>query len=134
MNGQKAKVGYFSDSGRHPTADMSYASLAFIHAFPVSGYHPTRNIFAPIKPIKGSGQDRLYFKGVLKEYVQLDSRITAEDVLDTIGKDYREKVYHVFGNTALLEVTSNPTPLIDQDKLRQNLGYRTTINYTLRKN
>ena len=131
LNEQRAEIGYFQDSGTHTLANMSYASLAFIHAFPEQGYHPTRNIFAPIKPIKGSRQDSTYFKGVLKGYVQLDSPVSAHDVLDTIGREYQQRVDHVFGNTALLVVTSNPTPMVDTSELRDHLGYKTTLHYTL---
>jgi hypothetical protein len=136
LHDQRSRIGYWADSGTHSTANMSYASLAFIHAYPVQGKHPERNIFAPVKPFVGGGssQDSEFFKRLLKQYVKFDSRYTAENLLDTIGKDYTQRVDNVFGNTALLYTTQggNPTPLIDSSELKDHLGYRTTINYTLK--
>ena len=132
LNEQKAEIGYFQGSGDHPTADMNYATLAFIHAFPIKDYHPTRNIFSPIKPMVGSSKDAIPIKKLLQRYLKWNTTLGAEDVLDEIGKEWTQKGKDVFGNTALLEVTSNLTPLIDDGHLKKAFGYRTTLNYTVR--
>lgn len=133
LNEQKASIGYFEDSGRHTLANMGYASLAYIHEFPVSGKHPYRPVIGQIKPmIKGGKQQRDFFKSLLYNYIKLDSKRNVEYVLETIGKRYTQQARYVFGNAALLEVTLNPTPLVDTGELEANIGYRTTFNYTLR--
>lgn len=132
LNEQKASIGYFEDSGIHTLANMGYASLAFIHAFPRNGYHHTRNWLEHTKPIKNFRQDSLIFKTILNSYIRLDSRIQVEDVLEHIGRVWQQKGKEVLGNSAILITSNNPTPLVDTGELRDNLGYRTTFNYTLR--
>ena len=111
---------------------MGYASLAFVHAFPRNGYHQTRNWLDFAKPMKGSGADKQIFKTILNSYIRLDSRIEAKDVLEHIGLVWHEKAKQVLGNSALLYVSNNPTPLLDTGELRDHMGFRTSINYTLR--
>ncbi len=130
LHGQKAKIGYFTDSGQHETANMSYGSLAFLHAFPENGYHHTRNWLDHTKPFKHDTQASKFFKELLHSYIKKGSRVTVEKVLDKIGTKWMQKGKEVFGNTALMQ---GPNALLDTQELRDNLGFKTTINYTLRK-
>jgi hypothetical protein len=132
LHGKKVEVGFFSDSGEHTLANMSYASLAFIHAFPQGGYHHTRNWLEHTKPIKGDRGNKLILKKLLNSYIKLDSKIEVSDVLDHMGKVWAQKGREVFGNSAIFIVSNNPTPLVDTGELKRNLGYKTTLNYTLR--
>lgn len=133
LNEQKAKIGYFQDSGTHTLANMSYASLAFIHEFPELGKHEYRPVIGQIKPmLKGGGEQRNFFKRLLKKYISLKANFDVEYVLSSIGQEYTEKAHNVFGNSSLLIVTNNPTPLVDTGELERNFGYRTSFNYTLR--
>lgn len=132
LHEQKASIGYFDDSGTHTLANMKYASLAYIHEFPVNGKHEYRPVIGQIKPFRGDGKQKNILKTILNSYIKLDSRITTEDVLEHIGRVWHQKGKQVFGNTALLIVTNNPTPLIDTGELKDNFGYRTSFDYTLR--
>lgn len=132
LHDQKASIGYFSDSGTHTLANMSYASLAFIHEFPVNGKHEYRPIIGQIKPFKGESSQRQILKTILGSFIKLDSRLNVEDVLEHIGRVWQQRGKDVFGNTALLVVTNNPTPLVDTGELKDNFGYRTSFDYTLR--
>lgn len=132
LHEQKASIGYFQDSGTHTLADMSYASLAFIHEFPELGYHAWRPVIGKIKPFRGDGAKKKYFKSLLKDYIQLDSRYEVEDVLTSIGRKYMQEGKFIFGNSSMLIVTNNPTPLYDTGELSKNFGFKTSINYTLR--
>lgn len=134
LHGQKAQMGYFKDSGTHTLANMSYASLAFIHEFPENGYHEYRPVIGQVKPmISGGRAQKVFYKNILKSYIQLGSRVTVDELLQGIGRKYMQDARGVFGNSALLVVTNNPTPLVDTGELEANIGYKTSINYTLRK-
>lgn len=112
---------------------MSYASLAYIHEFPELGKHEYRPVIGQIKPmLKGGKKQTDFFRRLLKDYVCLTKDIKINSVLDEIGQAYTQKAHHVFGNTALLVVTNNPTPLVDTGELEKNIGYKTSFNYTLR--
>ena len=137
LNEQSTKIGYFKEQGMHPTADMPYASLAYIHA----NAHefrlpfPTRDVFSPIKPVVGGYPAQAkFFKNLLKRHLQIKTTYTLENLLDDIGKKYRDDGKNIFGNTAYLEVTGNPTPLIDQGYLKDAFAYKTSFNYTVRGN
>lgn len=133
LDEQKASIGYFQDSGTHTLANMSYASLAYIHEFPELGKHEYRPVIGQIKPmLKGGKKQTDFFRRLLKDYVCLTKDIKINSVLDEIGQAYTQKAHHVFGNTALLVVTNNPTPLVDTGELEKNIGYKTSFNYTLR--
>lgn len=132
LHEQKASIGYFSDSGKHTLANMSYASLAFIHEFPELGYHAWRPVIGKIKPFRGDGANKKFFKSLLQDYVQIDSRYEVEDILTSIGRKYMQSGKFIFGNSSMLIVTNNPTPLYDTGELSDNFGFKTSFNYTLR--
>lgn len=135
LHGQSTKIGYFKEQGLHPNADMPYASLAYIHAnaHEFGLPFPTRDIFAPIKPVVGGypAQSK-FFKNLLKRHIQLKTSYTLENLLDDIGKKYRDDGKNIFGNTAYLEQTSNPTPLIDEGDLKKAFAYKTSFNYVIK--
>lgn len=135
LQGQSASIGYFKEQGLHPTADMPYASLAYIHANGHEFGFPTRNIFATLKPIVGGYpvQTR-FFRTLFKNYLQIKSSYTLENLLDDIGRRYRDDGKNIFGNSAFLTVTNNPTPLIDEGYLQDAFAYKTTFNYKVRAN
>lgn len=130
LHGQSASIGYFKEQGLHPTADMPYASLAYIHANGHEFGYPTRDIFKHLKPVIGGYPTQTrFFRRLLKEYIQVKSSYTLENLLDDIGKRYRDDGKNIFGNTAFLTQTSNPTPLIDEGHLQNAFAYKTTFNY-----
>ena len=132
LHNQKAEIGYFKESGTHTLANMSYASLAFIHEFPESGYHARRPVIGKIKPFRGDGMNRKFIKSLLKAYVSLKSQYKVEDVLTSIGRKWMQDGKYIFGNASMLIVTNNPTPLYDTGELSDNFGFRTSFNYTIR--
>lgn len=130
LNKQSVSIGYFKEQGLHPTADMPYASLAYIHAHGHEFGYPTRAIFPHMKPVVGSYPEQSrFFRNLLKNYVKVKSSYTLENLLDDVGRKYRQDGKNVFGNTALLPVTNNPTPLIDEGYLKDAFAYKTTFNY-----
>jgi len=135
LNNQSAKIGYFKEQGLHPTADMPYASLAYIHAnaHEFGLPFPSRDIFKHMKPVVGGYPAQAkFFKSLLKSYVQIKTSYTLENLLDDIGKKYRQDGKSVFGNTALLTTTANPTPLIDEGFLKDAFAYKTSFNYKVK--
>ena len=135
LHGQSTSIGYFKEQGLHPTADMPYASLAYIHAHGHEFGYPTRDIFKHMKPVIGGYPlQAKFFRNLLKSYVQIKSSYTLENLLDDIGKRYRDDGKNIFGNTAFLEQTSNPTPLVDEGFLKDAFAYKTTFNYKVRPN
>lgn len=132
LHDQKAEIGYFKESGDHSLADMSYASLAYIHEFPELGYHAWRPVIGKIKPYKGMGVNRKFLKSLLQDYIRLDSKYLVEDVINSVGRKWMQDGKYIFGNATMLVVTNNPTPLYDTGELSDNFGFRTTLNYTIR--
>lgn len=135
LHGQSTKIGYFKEQGLHPTADMPYASLAYIHAnaHEFGLPFPTRDVFSPIKPVIGGYPvQSKFFKNILKSYVQIKTSYTLENLLDDIGKKYRDDGKNIFGNTAFLVTTSNPTPLVDEGFLKDAFAYKTSFNYIIK--
>lgn len=132
LHDQKAQIGYFQESGTHTLANMSYASLAYIHEFPEMGYHAWRPVIGKIKPMKGMGMNRKFLQSLLKDYIQFGSKYTVKDVLSSIGRKWMQEGKYIFGNSSMLVVTNNPTPLYDTGELSDNFGYRTSIDYTIR--
>lgn len=132
LHGEQAKIGFFAGSGFHGPANMNYASLAFIHAFPINGYHQTRNWLDEVKPIRGERRNKVFFGDLLKQYISLKSTFTVEDVLDSIGAAWRQKADYVFGNAMILDNSWSSTPLVETGRLKRALSYKTSINYTLR--
>ena len=133
MNDQKASVGWFQDSGYHKPAEMSYASLAYLHAFPSeTSPHKTRDVLGYIKPFKGEGRNRIFFKEILRKYIALKATFEVEDVLSAIGAAWKQKGSYVFGNASILDHSWSSTPLVETGRLERSFGFRTSINYTLR--
>ncbi len=134
LHEKSAEIGYFPDSGQHPRAEMDFASLAYLHAFPKDGYHHTRNWLEHTKPVKGLKDDSDILGHVLGKYLKLDSELKANDVLDHIGKAYTQKAKDVFDNmTMLIKGYYLVSSIDDGGDLRDAVGYKTTIDYTLRR-
>ena len=132
LNNQQAQIGWFKDSGKHNLADMSYASLAYIHEFPANGKHKYRPVLGQIKPMPNEGRNKIFFKELLRKYVQPKASFKIEDVLDSIGRAWKQKGSYVFGNAQLLDSSWSSTPLVETGRLERSLGFKTTLNYTLR--
>ena len=96
------------------------------------GYHAWRPVIGKIKPFRGEGHNNKFFKTLLQDYISLGSKYQVSDVLDSIGRKWMQQGKYVFGNSSLLIVTNNPTPLYDTGELSDNFGFRTSFNYTLR--
>lgn len=134
LNKQSVSIGYFKEQGLHPYAGsgITYASLAYIHAHGHEFGYPTRNIFPHIKPVVGGfPQQSRFFGNLIKNYVQVKSSYTLENLLDDVGRKYQQDGKSVFGNTALLDDAggSNPDPLINEGHLKDAFAYKTTFNY-----
>jgi len=128
LHNKSVSIGYFKDQRAHKQADMPYANLLFIHAFGLVDGAPVRDVMSNIKPFLGGGEQQSnFFKDLLKRYFKKGSRYTAQEFLSDIGQSYRDKGKAVFGNPNLLEVTNNPTPLLDTKELRDNFAYKTSI-------
>lgn len=132
LHERSVSIGYFKEQGLHRAANMSYANLLYIHAFGLVAGAPVRDVISNIKPfINGGGDQKLFFSGLLKEYFKKGSRVRVNEVLDSIGRKYMQDGKAVFGNPTILQVTNNPTPLIDTSELRDNFAYKTSISMTV---
>jgi len=128
LHDKSVSIGYFKEQGLHRSANMPYANLLYIHAFGLVDGAPVRDVMSNIKPfINGGADQKNFFANILKEYFKKGSRMRASAVLDTIGRKYMQDGKAVFGNPTMLEVTNNPTPLIDTKELRDNFAYKTSI-------
>ena len=132
LNNQQAEIGYFEDSGQHTLAKMSYAALAYLHEFPIKGKHPIRPVLGQIAPMQGEASNRVFFKSLLQDYVRIGSKYKVEDVLTSVGRKWTQKGKYIFGNSSMLIVTKNPTPLYDTGELSDNFGFKTSLNYKIR--
>ena len=126
IHNQSVSIGYFKEQGLHKDSDMPYANLLYIHAFGLVYGAPSRDIMSKIKPmLQGGASQKKFFKDVLKDYFK--NKISSTQVFSRIGEKYRDDGRNVFGNPTMLEVTNNPTPLIDTGDLKNNFAYKTSI-------
>ena len=110
--------------------NMTFANLAFIHAnadvFKVD--FPKRDVIAPIKPIVGGALNQTkFFKGIFKKYLDVSTTYSMNNALKEIGRKDMQDGKGIFGNSAYLVVTKNPTPLIDEGELMDHFGYKTSL-------
>lgn len=129
LHNQSASIGYFKEQGLHKDSNMPYASLLYIHAYGYVDGAPVRDVLGNIKPFLGGGANqKQFFLNILKDYFKKGSRVTVGQVMDRIGRKYMEDGKNVFGNPTILEVTNNPTPLVDTSDLKDHFAYRTSID------
>lgn len=118
--------GYFSSQQDHQSG-IPYAEIMNIHEY---GFHgnPSR----PVRQItfKFVSNDKRKRTSDLKDYFYWDKPLS--EVLDGIGWKVTATAYDVFGDSGLLAVTSNPTPLVDTSELRNAWSWNTSLNNFLK--
>ena len=134
LDNKRVDVGYPSNASgvgawddRH---NMTFANLAFIHAnadaLKVS--FPKRDVFAPIKPVVGGSLNQTkFFCNIFKNYLNVKTTYSINNALNDIGRKYMQDGKGIFGNSAYLKVTKNPTPLVDEGELMDHFGYKTSM-------
>lgn len=128
--GDYAEVGWFGEQGPHEGTTMTFAEMAEYHASghdwvtPRPMLHIALELFAQKQP-------REVAKAITR-YLLSPTQINLDLIIETIGKEYWNTVKLVIGNPAYLEVTDNPTPLLDTGQLEKHTAYRTNKNRTLR--
>lgn len=139
---QSAQIGYFAESGIHPSG-LSFANLYAIHAFSAPSVNiPRRDplgdtfeIWEPLnKDIKLKMDLKTYFSNIKSK----TPRIKAQQIMENLMGRYVVKVRDVFGDTGKLESNSaftqwlkelagvNPpnNPLVWTSSLKNNLSYK----------
>lgn len=135
---EKIEVGYF-DGEIHQGSGMPLATLMALHESGV----PSENI--PSRPVFAIGYEellpsrnkdtKLYIKNIVGQVGRMDNNV------NILGEHYRDWLKAIFGDVGVLESNSQRTqaekgrddPLVDEGELRDNLGYRTTSNKTVKK-
>lgn len=123
LNDLKLKAGYFSDSGMHSTANMSYAQLMSLHEFGIDV--PERPAIQIAGHLLFLGQNK-DFKQAAKNLVgQVGKKNKNENIL---GEILKNQIHDIFGDPTKLQPNSRDkgrnTPLIDTEELLDNLGYK----------
>lgn len=111
-------------------SNMTFANLAFIHANAdvLNVSFPKRDVMSPIKPIVGGTLNQTkFFCGIFKNYLNVKTTYSMNNALNDIGRKYTQDGKGIFGNSAYLVVTKNPTPLIDEGELMDHFGYKTSL-------
>ena len=142
LNNLKIDVGYFSDSGQHSTAEMSYSELmAFHEGGGVNQYGHS----VPARPLMSEAVFELEESGkkvMMSEYKNLFGQVGRINFnADALGDKMVVLSRELFGDTYLFEDNAPSTiakkgknsPLEDTGELRDNLGYKTTENRSVRK-
>ena len=126
----KLQVGHFSDQGYHPTAKddannrMTYVDLMrYHHNGNESVYpRPVIDILSTIRaPSLDSGRYKRYLQQWTKEIPTIQNN---KALLEGFGKNLVEDEQNIFGDTSVLELGSNPTPLIDTGELKKAVTYK----------
>lgn len=132
LNESCVEAGWFSESGQHPTADMSFVDLASIYEF---GFPPSRKR-QPLMYIEREFRKHMD-KGIqekLSGYIK--GEVKLEDLLDCIGDDLNETAYDVIGSNPPLKKfrnSNNPdTPLVDTGALADAFSWKTTAGDSLK--
>ena len=134
LDNKRVDVGYPSNATGFGAWDdrnnMTFANLAFIHANAdaLNVSFPKRDVFAPIKPVVGGSLNQTkFFCNIFKNYLNVKTAYSINNALNDIGRKYMQDGKGIFGNSAYLKVTKNPTPLIDESELMDHFGYKTSM-------
>lgn len=125
-----AKVGWFSEDGKHPTADMTYPELAIYHATGSEGV-PIRDVLQVAKVFFKPEKYKVIRAAIVK-YVVTGTEEAHKDVIKALGAAFWVECHDTIG-TSRLHVESNPTPLVDTSELKDHLSYRTSKDPTLKR-
>lgn len=123
------ELGWFSEQGKHPTANMTYPELGFYHAVGMNGVIPRDilGVFSFEEFDTGGGLDRLL------PLILNNPNDNVQDTLDRIGKRFTRKIKKVFGSSSLHPTPHNPNPMIETGALRRAVRYKTSANNILKK-
>lgn len=136
---EKIEVGYF-DGEIHQGSEMPLATLMALHESGV----PTNN--TPSRPVFAIGYEELlpsrnkhtalYVKNIFGQVGMMPKNV------NILGEHYRDWLKAIFGDIGVLESNSPSTqamkdgrdePLVDEGELRDNLGYKSTSDKTVKK-
>lgn len=90
LSGKSIKSGYFSDQGKHPTAGINYADLAYLHAKGTDMFPPRDIRLDALEDLKGYN-----FTPLLNKY--LYKKMPLDSVLDTFAFRLEDTAQSKFG-------------------------------------
>ena len=138
---QSAQIGYFAESGTHPSG-LDYPTLYAIHAYGspsanIPRRDPLGDTFEIWEPLNKDVKLKIDLKTYFSNIKSNTPRIKAQQVVANLMGRYVVKVRDVFGDTGKLESNSAFTqwlkeknglepnsPLIWSGELRDNLSYK----------
>lgn len=122
-NGEYAEAGWFREQGQHPTADMSYPELAQYHANGDNGVTPRPALDIAIRHYRQTREPSI--GKAIMAYMENPSEDNLANISDVMGETLKDKIKWVIGNPSVLDVTNNPTPLLDSGALHDHVAHRT---------
>jgi len=142
LDSQKVEVGHFKGEV-HSTADMSYVELMQIHHVGRPGSFPPRPVLDVLKfrnrDLLGQGE----IKRAMKKWVRGDMKPEdTKELLNTYGRYLRNSEKAIFGKPLALSANApstvikkggRNTPLVDTSELKDNVGFRTSLNKAIKK-
>jgi hypothetical protein len=117
-------AGYFDSQGEHPTAGMSFVELIRIHELGL-GFTEQRPMRHIVNKVKNGEIDAGIYRA-LTEY--FTGKGYAANLMNRIGAEVNDLAYQVFGHSPPLQVTANPTPLVDTGELSDAFSWMSTLN------
>jgi len=134
LEGHEVKVGMFSESGKH------YSDYTYVELFKyLSEGDPSKNL-PPRSPLQVVAAMVPLIKSPLQKDLQKyfsmskGSNISVDNILEDLGRFYREEVREVFGKVGpgippkadftKIRSKSPYTPLIEQGDLAEKVAYR----------
>ena len=113
------QIGYFQDTGDHPTAEIPFADLMHIHELGLGNY-PARSVLGTGLQDIAEQPTEQYLTSFKKLIVDVGKSNTN---INNVAEEAKDIVKDVFGDSRLT-ITSNPTPLVDTGELRDALTYK----------
>lgn len=146
LDGLEVDAGYFAESGYHSDAGIPYATLMYRHEFGLFDdaegalkNTPPRPLMtltaeASIKPSIMRGNLGRLAKDTCGQIGKLSSNA------NKLGKEMQKLGQSMFGDSMLADnapltqkLKGRNDPLVDTGELRQNFGYKTSLDDTVKK-
>lgn len=130
ISGEGVEVGHFQEQGEHYSG-YTFVELMYYHH---TGSDPRGDQPVQPRPVLNflraflNLSDPKYNRAIRNWFKRPPSSASHGKLLADIGALISEEEKAIFGNSALLTVTDNPTPLVDTGDLRDKVAYKTSVN------
>lgn len=136
LDGAQVRVGYFADTGDHPTAKMSFATLMAIHELRESGDPMHRPVFGKAVEVNGKSFQNL-IHAELGTAIEAGARGATTDLnltMTSIGQHGIKMIKPIFGSTYLrrnkdstIKQKGFNAPMVEDGSLRDALTFKVKL-------